>query len=483
MGSYDIFWNSSPIPNQLRKTSYGQFSELILNQPVRRRLTGQLFVNNSLGDNGQQLIASHPDYRVEVVHESLVDWMGGVKSNICQQGSDAYQPAKLEQMVYMDHEVITPLMELLQRLVGDENQSTESPCWFSDETRGRLLPIQASAVAIGYRLVIVMDPESKESYVALVEAEPNSDSNAAKGWGTYVFRPGLADSFAVEIPRPLFERRSFEFGLNLFQRPRASALLVARAHPRANLDGSADISKVANKTNLFNLVRHVLLRQMGNRPLLITQARRIQAPVDADVVLATDDGANLLDDLTPLKKRLVNQLNEDRLDVAFVDGQQDTAGYELGILMQATAVQVSQNKEVVSLWLSPALRTRFREQSENAALAAQIEACGLTMIQQGLVDYLTSNEQLDTPNSELAVPATLLPDRMKRELRDYVDTFDVLKLLSITQRYIDWNFTPLVDAHSEEPFSGVPLRCETIDCSMMGVAHQHDVIWTIREVV
>ena len=138
-----------------------------------------------------------------------------------------------------------------------------------------------------------------------------------------------------------------------------------------------------------------MLREMGDRPLLITQARAIQAPVDADIVLATDDGTNEPDDLTPIKKRLWEQLKEDQLDVAFVDGRFDTAGYELGILMQATAIQVSENKEVVSLWLSPSLRTKFSEQSENIAMESQFNACGLPSIQIGLIKYLTQRAKLD----------------------------------------------------------------------------------------
>lgn len=122
---------------------------------------------------------------------------------------------------------------------------------------------------MGYQITVIQDPEYRESFLALAEV---GDANR-RGWGTFVFRPGLVDGIAIEIPRPLFERYSFDFGVNLFHRPRSSALLIAGTHPRANRDGTADISKTANRTNMVNLVRHVLLRHLGDRPFLLVQAR------------------------------------------------------------------------------------------------------------------------------------------------------------------------------------------------------------------
>lgn len=455
VGSYDIAWNSSPIPNRIRQDTRGHFSELILNLRDRRRLIGKLFVDDEFdNDDVQTSEPINTGLVVKVVRQNLREWLADRKSEICLQGTDSYQPAKVEQMLYMDHEVVAPLIEMLGKLPIEDLSGSTELAWLTPEIELEMLPIQASARALGYQLTIIVDPRTNESYLALAASTTDATSGwrPNKGWGTYVFRPGLADSFAVEVPRPLFERRSFDFGISLFERPKGSALLIAGAHPRANLDGSADISKVANKTNLFNLVRHVLLRQIGNRPYLITQARAIQAPVQADIVLATDDGISDLRDLTPLKKRLVNQLNADHLSCAFVDGHQDTAGYELGILMQATSVQVSENKEVISLWLSPSLRIKFRDQADNNALAAHFEACGLPTVQQDLTEYLTRHELMHEPTVDSGVRATPLPDQLKCDLHAYVDSFDILKLINLTRQFDQWNFTRLLDSKSGQAF-------------------------------
>ncbi len=451
-GSFQVLWNDRPFRNQIRQHSRGRVAELILGEQDRRALVGHLF-QSDIPCHSQSTASSDRNIdQVQIKRQSLQDWMGEFKNRIGHQGSDAYRPATVEQMLYMDHEVVTPLIRLVGKLGVTSKQNGAAECFWDDETfQSHLLPIQSAAVGIGYQVIIVADPQTQESYVVLGEPAHPNGPGALKGWGTFVFRPGLAEPFAVEVPRPLFERRSFEFGVNLFQRPRASVLLVAGAHPFANMDGSSDISKVANKVNLFNLVRHVLLREFPQRPLLVSQARAIQAPVDADVVVATDDGTNQTEQLTPLKQKLLEQLLDDQLQVAFVDGRHETAGYELGILMQATGVQVSRNKEVVSLWLSPSLRTKFREQSENNALAAQFEVCELPTVQRGLIDYLMDLDV--SPDARTAIDsATPIPNELRRELREYVDNFDVVKLLNVTQEFRDWNFVRLVDGVSGQAF-------------------------------
>jgi hypothetical protein len=452
-GSYDIEWNDSPLANQLRRATYGNFVELFLNHQDRRRLIGHLLL--PVADDDETTAAEGGSgYQVEIVRECLQDWMGEQTLRICPQGSNAYRPAKIEQMLYMDHEVITPLIRLLNEIQPTRDSTLPQPTWLTDEVQSQLLPINAAALALDFQLKIIVDPQTSESYLALVETEivVNKDFEGRKGWGTFVFRPGLADPFVVEVPRPIFERRSIEFGINLYERPRASVLLTAGAHPFANLDGSADISKVANKVNLFNLVRHVLLREMGDRPLLITQARAIQAPVDADIVLATDDGTNDPEELSPIKKRLWSQLREDQLDVAFVDGRFDTAGYELGILMQATAIQVSENKEVVSLWLSPSLRTKFSEQSDNIAMESQFKACGVSSIEMGLIEYLQQQASLNSHPNHLPLRVTPLPGELQSELVRYVDSSDILILMNLLQEFPSWNFARLVDGSSGQAF-------------------------------
>ena len=77
----------------------------------------------------------------------------------------------------------------------------------------------------------------------------------------------------VQVPRPLYEYNSYEYGVSLFEHLRARALLIAGAHPDANRDGSADLVRMTHYRSLFSLVNQVMLRESGDEPLLVIHSR------------------------------------------------------------------------------------------------------------------------------------------------------------------------------------------------------------------
>ena len=174
--------------------------------------------------------------------------------------------------------------------------------------------------------------------------------------------------------------------------------------------------------------------------------------MEHDIIVATDRGNTRLKQLTPLKKDLVQSLQEDHFSVGFVDGSYDTAGYELGLLMKAAAIQVSQNKEIVSLWLSPALRAKYRHQSVDDSLSAQMEACSIDTIETSLVEYLKANFLSPTRYAEFADRPRQINGKLKRQLSDYVANFDVLRLLNVISSHPQWEFTHVVDTVSGQAF-------------------------------
>ena len=97
-----------------------------------------------------------------------------------------------------------------------------------------------------------------------------TDNQPGRGWGTYVFRFGTPGSHVIQVPRPLYERNAYEFAITLFDRMTATGLFLAGAHPAANVDGSADIIRLSNKVNMFNLVHQVCLREWGPRPMMVS---------------------------------------------------------------------------------------------------------------------------------------------------------------------------------------------------------------------
>ena len=460
IGDFNVHWSASPFQNKTSRSN--QYAELVLTKPVRRRLLVMSHadintsVNNSVLDSDEKAVEtvgiSNTKHQVPIIRQSLSDFLKNTKEAIYSQNSEGFVPPKLEEMLFMDNEVVGPIIDLAGETQPDrefKGGDKKLPKWLNDDKVEKLHAIQIAAQAIGCQVSVILDPSNGDQVFSLSASE-----GINKGWGTYFFRPGLMESIAVEIPRPLFENRSFDFGVSLFQRPRASALLIAGAHPRANSDGSADISKAANRKNLFNLVRQVLFRKLGKRPFLLCQARAIQAPVQADVMLAFDEGETTLDELSPLKKRFTQKLIDDKFSIGFVDGSPDTAGYELGILMKAASSQVSQNKEIVSLWLSPALRTKYRQQEENSSLIAQMRACDIEVVFGDLADVLQKNEGLENNFLNAGFSSTF-PSKLKRQMNMYVESFDVIKLLTTKQQFPNWRLKCVLDTVSGQLYLAV----------------------------
>ena len=442
IGDYHVRWNSSPTRNLLRDSARGSFVELFLNVSDMRQLIGHQVATTS------SELASAASLSVQECH--LVQWVQEAKSKIVEPGTNGYATAAIEEMLYMDEEVIAPLVRLINRT--EQTAFTDNSIWTNKSFASQLRTIHSASQVIGYSIHLLRDIQTRKHYVALSETQ----GSEAKGWGTFVFCLGNSNPYAIEIPRPLYEFRSFDFGNNLFMRTGAAALLIAGAHPQANRDGSADISKADNRTNLYNLVRHILFRENQDKPFLIVQARAIQAPVDADIVVATDESKRSIEGLSELKKRLLKQLTNDDLRIAFVDGSEETSGYEIGILLQATAVQISANKEVVSLWLSPALRTKFREQDEADNMSAQFEACGLSTVKESLWDHLSQlkGQDLSPKIAPTALPRTPkpLPEKLRIELESYTQSYDIVKLMSIARQFSDWQLERLIDVTSGQAF-------------------------------
>ena len=440
IGDYHVRWNSSPTRNLLRDSARGPFVELFLTVADMRRLIGHQVATTSSD------LAAAASLSVEECH--LVQWVQEAKTKIVEPGTNGYAPAAIEEMLYMDEEVLAPLIRLINRT--EQSDLNDNTIWSNKSFASRLKTIHSAAQVIGYSIHLLRDAQTRKHYVALSELADNE----TKGWGTFVFRLGVSNPYAIEIPRPLYEFRSYDFGNNLFMRTDAAALLIAGAHPQANRDGSADISKADNRTNLYNLVRHILFRENQDKPFLIVQARAIQAPVDADIVVATDEGTRSMEAMSDLKKGLLKQLTDDDLRIAFVDGSEETSGYEIGILLQATAVQISANKEAVSLWLSPALRAKFRQQDETDNLSAQFEACGLATVSEPLWNHLNrfkEESRVSTTQIETRNP-TPLPEKMRSELESYARSFDIVKLMSIATTFSDWRLERLIDATSGQAF-------------------------------
>jgi hypothetical protein len=415
----DIQWQNAPGANVLRDLTARGFGELILSHRDLRHLRN-LSTGEVAGPLPLMQVTGH-----------LNRWLQDERQHLAPRGSNAYLQATIEDMLFLDQEVVAPLIQLVRRcrsiavLQPDEVEEATS--------------IGMAASALGYALVLFHDCATNDDYFVLRENVPHR-----RHWGTYVFRAGLGDSLVVEVPRPLYEEQTFQFGVSLLERPRAAALLIAGAHPLANVDGTADLTRLANKVSALHLVRHVLLRELLTEPMLILQARAIQAPAEGDILIATDDGSARPEELSRSMHDVIDHLRGDGIRVRIVDGSEPTAGYELGLLLQASSTLHSQNKQMASLWLSPSLRRKFRDSLAMRLPAAVFETLTIPTVEAELFDYL---EQQDYRPS-----AGALDRRIIDAVRGYQANADIIQLRRIQREFPQSVLTRLIDSATDQAF-------------------------------
>jgi hypothetical protein len=428
-GGLDLEWGESPFVNRQRDTVQRGFAELLLNRVALRRVRAQ-----SVRGNREPRLEVQ-DQRIDGY---LQEWVLTGKQLIAARGSDAYVTPGLDELLYFDEEILTPLL----RLAETEYRGGD----WTAEGGQELRAIQAAAAVLGYSLMRYRHRASGQDFIVLHEPE---DSEPRRHWGTYVFRLGESEPFTVQVPRPLHEVNSFEYAVALFERLNAGALLIAGAHPDANRDGSADLVRLANLRSLFSLVSQVLFRESADAPLMAIHSRarglRADVPlVSEDALLSARRDVPLAMGKDSLSARFLATLERDGLSYRFVDGTPETAGYEVEGVPQSHYLEATENKQFWAVWLSPLARSSYRQQSENLQEIARFTALGIESIEADLFGYLR----------ERAVPKGHVQQRpaLQEDIGRYLVSQDIVSLRRVQQRWPGMRLRRLVDRDSRQSF-------------------------------
>jgi hypothetical protein len=432
IGELSVEWQVLPAANRQRETTRSGFAELLLNRQAIRKLHAQ-FIRLE-----QEPVMQVTEQRIDGY---LQEWLLGSRQRISARGSGLYQPTETEHLLYFDEEIVTPLLSASRHFYRDGNWSVEG----LDEIR----TIQSAAATFGYRLLHYRHSVSGQDYLILFEDEA---ARPQRFWGTYVFRLGPAQGYVVQVPRPLFEINSFEYGVALFERLSARALLIAGAHPDTNLDGTANIVKLEHFQSLFSMVSQVLLREAGDEPVMIVHSRalgyRADAPLpQAQVLVSFAEGTFASAADNPLSQALLATLESDDLSYQFVDGRPETAGYEVGNVPQSLYLNATQNKGFGVLWLTPEARSSYRQQSENRQEHARFSALGIETRDADLVNYIL---QQDTADSRLQVPVQL-----RESIGHYQSRADIVTLRKLQVQWPDYSWQRLIDRNTRQSFLAV----------------------------
>lgn len=446
---YTVNWIDSPFANLQRDSADYGFAELILTYDDIRKLLARSLQVSATG-------------AVQVVRRNLKiegylqEWVLNRKTAIAPKGSQLYRKPKQEELLYLDELVVTPLLNLLFRPGGTPAQMSAD-----DKT---LQAISQAAVKIGFQLVRYLDSSTGREFFILAE----EDNSTPRYWGMYLFRVGESNPIAVEIPRPIYEKNSFEYGVSLFERLKAQALFVATTHPGANSDGSADLISPNNKLSVFNLLNQALIRQKNEAPYLLLNIRAFSYRSDrpypeADMVLSLADGIVSKAQLNPLTRDLLQALEGEGYNVKLLDGSDQTSGYEVGATAQAYYLDAASNKTFGMLWLSPNVRSAFRQQNNNVLQSAQFNSLYIPTEEDDLGAYLLSHRAFSVPD---------VVDPALQEFVDaYIDRQDVMRLQQISGEAQTAGFTlsRLLDRNSKQTFLVISKKTIPVGVANLGV--------------
>ncbi len=415
IGQYQFEWTSPPFPNVQRSLTYTGFSELFLNRD----------------DILELLFEQIGDFKIPLkVHEERIEgylqnWLLSGKAQAAK-GSDLYQPARTEELLFFDKEILTPLLKIIRTEYQDGD-------WTLRGTE-QLRILSGAAAVFGYSI------GTKDNFLFLEEQRHR------RYWGTYVFRLGEAQNYMIQIPHPLSEINTFEYAVALFSRLQAKALLIGGTHPAANIDGSSDLIKYRNYKSLFSLVNQVILREAGKKSMLAIQIRAFAHSAEgtmADVLLAFDKGLSNKAELSKLGKNLFATIQAEGLSIEFVHGQAQTVGYEVGSLPQSLYLSATRNKEFAIVWLSPTTRKYYRQQTENKLQQSQFNALNIASVNEPIDLY----EYIRTRSTGGSISKAF-----RARLKEYIETQDILILQDLVNTWPQYRLEHLIEVNSKQAF-------------------------------
>lgn len=427
-------WGQTHETNRQRESTQTGFSELYLKpESIRLLIVRKFFQEKKI----------KVEYQYQRIDGYLQNWILNSRDKIAPSGSNLYKIPKQEEMLFFDEEVITPLLSVIE----DYKKKKK----WTENIKLKLQRITGNAHVLNYRLVRYQHISSGQEYFILYE-EGNKDQKHY--WGTFVFRLKQSEDYIIEIPRPIYEINSFEYAASLFEQLNARALLIAGAHPYANLDGTADMVQVSNKNSILTLVNQVIMREKFNERLFVFSIRAfgfredVNLP-DSDILISLSHGINSDTNMPGELNVLLGQFKRNHLSYQFVQGEPETSGYEIGSIPQSLYALVSQNKVFGVIWLSPFIRKNYQQKQDDRLEIAHFNGVNIVSKEMDVVEFLV--QQLTHP---ILIEAKDLADiqKIRSEMMLYFKSRDFLNLYKISRINKKFSYLRVIDKNTHQSF-------------------------------
>ena len=365
--SLKVVWGKGLKSTIEAKSARGGYAQLFITKRDR-----VLLISSKLSKKDILVIKSKDSIGVMVQ-----TWLNSGKINIAPKNSNLYIPPTLSQMLYMDRSILVPILDILST-----KEAKSDINWLKHQ----LEPIEIAANILNYHLIWYQESLSGDNYLVLYEA-----GDKKRYWGTYIFKINNAKPIMVQIPHPIYEAYTLEYGLELFEAIDAKAILISGANPMANSNRSADVLLPKNKENIFNLVSQVLFRESGTssmNALSIRGKSSLEINQSPKAILAYDNGLAKSVGLNKTQQYFTNYLSQN-IDLMIYDGSKLTAGYDAN-MFGARYLEESLNDTFNVLWLPFNMRYEYKRASINSVILAQMQNLGIDVVDNvSLVDYVT----------------------------------------------------------------------------------------------
>ncbi len=408
LGSYRTYWASPPTARNTAGLGNRGIAELF----VTPATSNALLMRRTGANQAQSQIYSH-------INGHLHEWLMTAKSHIAHAGSNLYRHPHFAELVYLDQAVVAPLMSLRDRLEAD------TPLTGAESVQ--LSRIAQRAKLVNMQLLVFDNLSDQSNYLIL-----HDDHHVSQPyyWGTYVLRRGPRRNIAVGIPHPLFEAQTFEFGSILLRALDADSLLIAGAHPKANLDGRANVTNLHNGRTPYNLLHTAVLRAAQSQPFLSIQVRGVafrEKPPPTDdhflIAFSTGPASAPMRVASPLRDHLINTFATLGFRSKLVNGDNESAGYDNPLTPQLQYVFAAANKVMATVWLTPYSRASYRDRRDDRLQQATFDAINIETRNADVRSLLK--------NARLAPLPQRIEDRVIAILKQYVANRNIVALAEL----------------------------------------------------
>ncbi len=426
LGGFDISWQTPSTQNRQRDTAINGFVEVYLNDQSLLSVYRQTA-------KAMQFTQVAEQQRIDGYLQSylLEEKLEG-KFNFAAKNSQSYVVADKYQLLYFDQAILQPVLNLIDQVAGNT---------WDQGHQSRLNQISGEAAQFGYQVLLYRHVPTGQQYLIFKELLAKGQSQNSRYWGTYAIKlnakTDLSEgkvNYIVEVPMPIVEQNTFEFGTELFENLDARAILISATHPLANSDGSSQLTSSQNQDSLFNLFHQSLLRHYQHQSPFAVQVRGFmpkgvkEATQEAGKAVVAHfehrkPGAQSHPGLMALKQKL----QQNGLILREPDSEQIHQRFEARLNAQSRFTKYISSAQYAEVWLPAQLRYQFKRNSEDDLFSKKIAALELPILQVDVKQYLQQQT--------FSVLAQRSLTSLKSMLDQFSDSQNINQLLILKQTF------------------------------------------------